>query len=108
MGCALTAEISEDSVIITGNQCKIGEDYGVNECRNPRRAVTTSVKVTMDNGEVKMLSLKTVPEIPKDRVFECLEVIKRLDIKSNVKIGDVLIKNILDTGSDVVATRNIY
>jgi len=107
MGCALTAEIDGENVQIFGSACKIGVDYGVNECLNPRRMVTASVKVSMPDGSVKMLSLKTVPEIPKNRIFDCLKEIKKADVQPDIKIGDVVIKNILGLGSDIVATRNI-
>ena len=107
VGCALTAVVDGENVEISGNICKIGVDYGINECLNPRRMVTASVRVGMDDGSIKMLSLKTVPEIPKNRIFDCLNEIKKVKVKQGIKIGDVIIKNILGLGSDIVATRNI-
>jgi CxxC motif-containing protein len=40
-------------------------------------------------------------------VFDCVNAIKNADLAGSYRIGDVIIKNVLGTGSDVVATRNI-
>jgi CxxC motif-containing protein len=37
-----------------------------------------------------------------------MEEINKVTIKAPVKIGDVVIKDVLGTGVDIVATRNIH
>lgn len=104
IGCALSANIHEDNIKIKGNLCKKGIEYGLSECTDPRRVITTSIKVKLDNGTTKMLSVKTSRDIPKNRIFECLNEIKKVNITGNFKIGDVVIKNILGIGVDILAT----
>jgi CxxC motif-containing protein len=102
----MTAEINGDDVKINGHACNIGVSHGINEIKNPRRTVTTSVRV--DTGEAYfMLPVKTLPDIPKDKIFDCVAEVKKLNITRSVAIGDVLIENVLNTGSNVVATRNV-
>jgi CxxC motif-containing protein len=40
-------------------------------------------------------------------MLEAMDEITGVRVKAPVKIGDVLIENLLGTGSDVVATRNV-
>lgn len=99
MGCALTVTI-ENGVItdITGNTCPRGEKYAHDECTNPARTVTSTI--LGDNG--KPIPVKTDRPIPKDKVFECMEIINRTTIKTPVKTGDVAIRDVF--GSNIVVT----
>ena len=49
----------------------------------------------------------TSSPIPKGMIFNVMKEIDKVRAKAPVKIGDVLIPNVLGTGSDIVATRNI-
>ncbi len=105
VGCNIEVEMTENKEIlsITGNTCKRGLVYAENECINPKRTLTTTV--FCDNG--KILSVKTSEAVPKELLFECMKVINKTLAKAPVKIGDVIIENILDTGADVIACGNI-
>ncbi len=66
IGCALVVELEDKEVIsVSGNTCKIGENYGKKECTNPTRVVTSSVLVS--GGENAILPVKTERDIPKDK-----------------------------------------
>ena len=109
VGCMLRAQVTPEEVAISGNQCKIGIDYGTKECRDPRRVLTTSIKVynTNGNGEFKMLSVKTAGDIPKDKYFDCLKAIKETEVKGNIDVAHVIIDNVLGLNVDIVATRSV-
>ena len=89
----------------TGNQCPRGQKYAVDELTAPTRVVTSSVKI--EGGIYNRLTVKTVNPIPKELIFKCMDEINRVEVKSPIKMGDVIIKNVLDTGIDIVATRNM-
>lgn len=109
VGCSLVVTISEDGDAVKGNKCRLGAVYGVKEVKDPRRILTTSIKVYHESKDsFRMLSVKTDGDIPKGRMMECLAVIKSLDCRGNIQVGDVLIENILDFGVNVVATRQIH
>ena len=55
----------------------------------------------------RRLSVKTVPEIPKDEIFSVMEEVKKTVVSPPVRIGDVIIHDIAGTGSDLVATGNL-
>ncbi len=107
MGCKLTLTIDGDNIKIEGNNCKIGEKYGISEYSNPVRTITTSVKVKTTDG-IKMISVKSSSDVPKGKVFECIKEVKKLHIeKDEINVGDVLIKNILGLDADIVATKSL-
>lgn len=103
-GCHL--KVDEEKLTVSGNSCPKGAEYGVNEVTNPVRIVTSTVKVS--GGEVPVVSVKTEKAIPKGLIMKCMEEINKASISAPVKIGDVIIKNVLETGVDVVATKNVY
>ncbi|QZY53670.1 DUF1667 domain-containing protein [Crassaminicella profunda] len=105
MGCRLTVSKEEDGYKVTGNTCKRGEAYGVKEMTNPTRVIPTTVKIK--NGFLKRLSVKTNKPVPKELIFKCMEIINGVEVEAPVKIGDVIIHNILGTGIDVVATKTM-
>ncbi len=106
MGCRLTVDDTDKTDIkVSGNTCRRGEEYAVNEVTAPKRMVTGSVKVM--GGQIAMASVKTAQAIPKQLIFECLKQINAITVTAPVCIGDVIIRNVCGCGVDVVATRNV-
>ena len=66
-GCNLTAKIGNDCVKVTGHTCPKGEEYAINECTNPVRTVTATVRVA--NRENTMVSVKTENPVPTVTMF---------------------------------------
>ena len=54
-----------------------------------------------------MVSVKTKEDIPKDKIFECVRALKGIQVSAPVHIGDIILKNVADTGVDIVATKNV-
>lgn len=102
-GCYL--QVDADNKKVIGNSCKRGEVYGLNEVTNPVRIVTSTVRVK--GGELPVIPVKTNGAIPKPLNFECMKLINKVEVKAPIKMGDVIIKDVLGTGIDVIASRNI-
>lgn len=103
LGCHLIVDAENKTV--TGNTCKRGEVYGLNEVINPVRVITTTVKI--EGARLSVLPVKTNGAIPKNLNFEVMKVINEVICKAPIRIGDVIIKDILGTGIDVVAARSV-
>lgn len=103
-GCPLKVTFGENNEIkeITGYTCKRGLVYAETECTHPRRTVTSTVITEKGN----VVSVKTSDTVPKEDMFNVMAEINRAVAKSDVKIGDVIIKNVCGSGADVVATSN--
>ena len=105
-GCEIEAEYEGAQVLsVTGNLCPKGETYVTQELIDPRRTIATSVRVT--GGAMPLASVRLTAAIPKDRIFDVMAEINRITLTAPVKIGDVVIKNVLGLGSDVILTKNI-
>lgn len=104
IGCNLEVEQTTQGgeLKVTGNTCKRGEVYARMEIINPQRVVTSLFPVK-DDGVV---SCKTSDTIDKNKIFNVLDAIKSSSATKPIKIGDILIKNVLNTGVDIVATSN--
>ena len=102
-GCALKVKINGDNITVTGNSCPKGRQYAVDECTNPTRTVTSSVRV--ENREDTMVSVKTASPVPKDKIFEVMRLIRAKSVCAPVGIGDIIIKDVF--GTNIVATKNI-
>ena len=101
VGCSLKVELDNSEVVsVSGNTCPRGEKYAKNECTNPQRTVTSTIKCS--DGSV--VSVKTDNTIPKEKVFDCMKVINNTIIDLPVSVGDVIIKDVF--GSNVVCTQN--
>ena len=100
MGCALTVEKVGDEISVTGNTCNRGVVFAKEEMTCPKRVVTTSVKTSKG-----VKACKTTIPVPKSLVFEVVKEVEKLRLK-DAKFGQVIIKNVLDTGADVVVTAN--
>ena len=96
---------SESDFEISGNTCKKGYTYAINELTHPMRTLTCTVKV--QGGDRSLVSAKSVPEIPKAMQLDCMQVVKRTVVQAPVFLGDVLIPDILGTGSDIVAGEDV-
>jgi len=107
VSCPVEVEwTNEDGVIsIKNHLCKLANDYVASELFDPRRTMTTSMPV--DGGDWPLVSVRTNPPLPKDRMLEAMDEIIGRRVQAPVKVGDVLIPDLLGTGSDVVATRNV-
>ena len=106
MGCRMTATVENGSVTaVTGNTCRRGKEYAMPEAVAPVRTVTSTVLCL--GGVRPVVAVKTVPEVPKARVFDVMDVIRRIRVKAPVHIGDVLLRDAAGTGADIVAPAEL-
>lgn len=101
-GCHL--EIDE-KLNVKGNGCIRGKNYAISELTNPVRTITTTINVT--NGKITSLPVRTSMPIPKNMIFPVMKYLNKIKVSAPVKIGDIIVKDILGTKSNIVATRNI-
>jgi CxxC motif-containing protein len=106
MGCTL--EVTHDGETITkveGEQCKRGKEYAQAELTDPRRMVTSTVKVK--GGVLPLVPVYTAAPIPKPRIFDLLVELRKVELQAPVKVGQKVLENALDTDIDVLASRNL-
>lgn len=106
MGCQIEVELDGEGNFVSskGWSCNIGKRYAQEEVTAPVRTVTALVDVT-DRPEP--LSVKTASPIPKGKIFDCLAEIKKVKVQAPIHIGDIIVKDLCETGISLIATKNI-
>jgi CxxC motif-containing protein len=106
IGCKILVKVNGKKVEIKeGSRCRRGIEYARSEALDPKRVLTSSVLV--ENAKWPLLSVKTNKPVPKDRIFDVLDEIKKVKVKSPIKIGQIVIKNVSDLNIDVIATKSL-
>lgn len=106
LGCAVTVESDENGISrISGNTCRRGAEYAENEVTHPKRMLTTTVRVS--GGADPVISVKTREAIPKELISACAEYLKNVTVPAPLAIGDCVVKDILGSGVDVIATKGV-
>lgn len=104
-GCRMTVNNIDGQYIVEGNSCIRGSKYGIDEVTNPRRVITSTVR--LNGSYLNMLPVKTAGSIPKDMVFDIMKVLSEITVTTPINVGDVIVKNVLDTGVDIVSTKTM-
>ena len=107
LGCRL--ELDEDAdgsiVEIRGSSCRRGDRYATQEHTDPRRSVATTVAI--GGGLWPRLPVKTSGEVPKGLVRQVCIELDRVVVDAPISCGDIVLADVLGTGCDVVATRDM-
>jgi CxxC motif-containing protein len=105
-GCTLTVTTDGDTIVkVADASCKRGEDYAHQEITDPRRMIATTVKVK--NGIHPLVPVYTAAPVPKPLIFDILAEIRKAELQAPVKTEQVVIENVLDTGINVIASRDM-
>lgn len=98
-GCHITVEDGN----ISGYTCVRGLNYVKQESVDPRRVLTSTVKV--DDENVLVCPIRSTEALPKDKIFDCMKEINKVSLTLPISMHQVVIKNILDTGIDIITTK---
>ena len=105
LGCEIHLNQKKNNYSFSGNMCSKGEDYAIREIKNPVRILTTTIFI--ESGENKLLPVKSKKGIHKDLILKCISLLSKVKVNAPIKCGDIVYKNILNTGIDIIATRDI-
>jgi len=104
-GCQLEVDVENGYVVgLSGNKCPKGEVYAKQEIENPMRILASTVLTRALN--IKMVPVRTSRPIPKSKLFEAIEEIKKIRLSRPVHVGDVIAPNFLGLGVDLISTRD--
>jgi len=110
--CPLSCEVqldiepeSKEIRKISHNRCPKGKDYAIKEFTSPERTLTTTVAI--EGGIHPLIPVRTDRPIPKPLMHDIMKVSARVRVKSPIKMGDIVVENVLDTGANIIASRNM-
>ena len=83
MGCAIHVEMENGQVVsVTGNTCPRGAEYAKSEATAPVRTVTSTVRAL--GGVRPVVAVKTVPDVPKGKIFAVMDAVQSAEVKAPV------------------------
>lgn len=110
--CLLTVEVerdANDAVVevhtVTGNNCPRGDKFAHQELTCPMRVLTTTVAVS--GGDEALLPVRTVEAIPLELHAQAMDLIRDLVVNAPIRMGDVVLENLLNTNIDLIASMDI-
>lgn len=105
-GCQVKLKVKGGRIeSVEGNRCPRGIGYAKQEFYNPQRVLTATVKVK--SSRLPLLPVRTDKPIPKQILRECMRYLASIQIEAPVKLGEVIVPNILNTGANVISTRSL-
>ena len=102
-GCEIATTLDGYSIThIEGNVCRLGEEYVKSEISDPRRALTSTVKVK--NGKYPLAPVWSSAPIPKDKILDVMKLIREVEIEAPVEIDRKVLSDVLGTGIDILVS----
>lgn len=106
IGCQMTVSYDEadgkaTNIEVSGNTCPRGVKYAKTELTDPQRTLTTTIRTV--GGSASLLPVKSSKPIPKDKLFEGMDIVNSNVAYLPVKVGDTIIANFVCEGVDLVA-----
>lgn len=110
--CLLTVEVERDADgavaavrSVTGNSCPRGNKFVHQELTCPMRVLTTTVAVS--GGDEALLPVRTAEAIPLELHAQAMALIRGLVVKAPIRMGDVVLENLLNTNINLIASMDI-
>lgn len=104
-GCGLKVEEKDGQWEVSGNQCKRGEKFAIEEMTHPMRTLCSTVRTIYP--EIPVIPVRVSAEIPKERIFDVMRQINQVTVDGICGTGDIVIEEVLDLGVDVIVTSDI-
>ena len=106
IGCRAKATVREGRVLeIEGLECARGKDYVLREIEAPVRDFFTTVRA--EGGRIPVLPVRSTRPLPKEKIPACALELAKMVVRAPVREGDVIVRNILGLGVDIIATRDL-
>ncbi|MDR2650155.1 MAG: FAD-dependent oxidoreductase [Clostridiales bacterium] len=108
VGCNMIVRLDEKGGVadVSGNKCKKGGYYAIEEFTAPRRVLTSTVPYEF-NRETGFAPVKTKGAMPKKLLIAAMGEIAKIRLNKPAGAGDVIIRDLLGTGADVVLTDDL-
>ncbi len=105
-GCEIEVkEIPDGEIVFEGYTCKRGLEYAKQEFSEPKRILTTTIRV--DDALHPLIPVRTDKPLIKQKLNEALKIMARTIVNAPIKMGDILIENITNEEVNIIASRDL-
>ena len=106
VGCRARVTMKNGKITeIEGLECLRGEEYVRRELEAPVRDFFTTVRIR--GAMIAVLPVRSTQPIQKDRMMDCVLELANVVVDAPVQTGEIIAKNPLGLGVDIVATRDL-
>ena len=107
IGCEIDV-VHDGSKIISmeGNKCEKSKEFVSQELIEPMRILTTTVRI--EGSRWPVIPVRTDKAVPKRLFARVMRQLRRVELRAPVNISDVVVRDILRTGANVIATRTMH
>ena len=106
IGCEIDV-VHEGGKIISmeGNKCEKSVEFVTQELIEPMRILTTTVRIQGSRWPV--IPVRTDKSVPKRLFPRIMKQLRRVKLQAPVNMLDVVARDIMHTGADIIATRSM-
>lgn len=108
-GCRVTVTLDDAGQVtdVVGHTCARGKTYAESEITHPVRTLTTTISIADAVSGIHMLPVKTSKPISRELLFDAMHQLEGFAVQAPVKTGDVLIRDFMEPGVELVACKTI-
>jgi CxxC motif-containing protein len=106
VGCEIDV-VHDGAKIISmeGNKCEKSEEFVQQELIEPMRILTTTVCI--EGSRWPVIPVRTDKTVPKRLFPRMMKQLRRIKLQAPVNMQDTVVRDVLHTGANVVATRTV-
>lgn len=103
--CVIDINNEYEKIEFLGNKCLQGIEFAQNDLESPKNVLTTLVRIK--GADINVVSVKSDKPIDKRLFIKCSRALSRINVGAPIKIGDIVCKNLLNLGVDIICTKNV-
>jgi CxxC motif-containing protein len=106
IGCEIDV-VHDGSKIISmeGNKCEKSEEFVTQELIEPMRILTTTLRI--QGSKWPVIPVRTDRAVPKRLFPRIMRRLRRIKLQAPVNMLDVVVRDVLRTGANIIATRTM-
>ena len=106
IGCEIDVVHDGGRIIsMEGNRCEQSDEFVRQELIEPMRILTTTVRIQGSRWAV--IPVRTDKSVPKRLFPSMMRQLRRIKVQTPVNMLDVVVRDVLGTGANIIATRNM-
>jgi len=106
VGCEIDVVHDGGKIIsMEGNKCEKFEEFVGQELVEPMRILTTTVRI--EGSRWPVIPVRTDKSVPKRLFPRMMRQLRRVKLQAPVNMLDVVVRDVLRTGANIISTRTM-
>ena len=108
--CSLIVQLGPDGGVeqVAGNRCPRGAAFARQDAVCPVRVLTSTVLIRSEDGSEALLPVRSSGPFALSQHARIMELLRHMTVRAPVRMGDVVLPNLLGTGVDLIASCDSF